>query len=398
MPASTTARAASSARPLTLAAYASFVPIGIATVLLGPMLPNLSARWSLSDSQAGSLFTVQYAAATLTVALSGWLVARRGYRFAINVGLVLVAVGTALLIGGPKALGIAGIALYGGGYGFTVPAANLLVAEVNPGRRSAALNVLNFCWSMGAVSCPFLIAAAVNCKRLPLFLDLVAGFSLLVAMGIAAMPASVVEPSRAAPTTGSGITKIDWRGSALVTLALLFPIYVGTETAFGGWVAKYSKTLGGLTPTIAVMTPSFFYGMIMLGRWMAPLLLRVIADVRLAMVGLLIALAGMGGLVLAHGLAGVVASACLAGLGLAAVYPITISLMAHEFGPAATRVGSLMFVLANVGGALLPLLVGVVSSQVGMLKAGLMVPLLGSVAMFLLYCRNWKVEVIEEIA
>lgn len=388
MPGTETARTENSAKALTLAAYASFVPIGIVTVLLAPMLPILSARWSLSDSQAGSLFTLQYAAATVTVALSGWLVAQRGYRFAINAGLGLIAVGMALLTTGSMSMGMAGIAAYGGGYGFAVPAANLLVAEVSPTRRSAALNTLNFCWSLGAVACPFLVAAANHSFGLPLFLDLVAGLSVLVAIGIAVMPASAVQTS-AAPMA-RGAAKVRWTSRAVITFALLFPIYVGTETAFGGWVAKYSKTLGSMSAVIAVMTPSCFYGMIMIGRWLAPFVLRVITDVRLAMAGLLMASAGMVGLVLSHALAEVVLSACLAGLGLAAVYPITISLMAHEFGPQANRVGSLMFVLANLGGASLPLLVGVASSQIGSLKAGLTVPLMGSIVMFVLYLRGWR--------
>lgn len=397
MPASETLQVERSAKALTFAGYASFVPIGIATVLLAPMLPMLAARWSLNDTQAGSLFTVQYIAATVTVALSGWLVARRGYRFAINVGLVLLAAGMVLLMSGPKALGIVGIATYGGGYGFAVPAANLLVAEVNPRRRSAALNLLNFCWSTGAVSCPFLVAAAAKSSRIPLFLELVAGFSFLVAIGIAAMPSSVVEPAVVPAAKGrSNTIKTDWRSSTLISLGLLFFIYVGTETAFGGWVAKYSKTLGSLTVAMAAMTPSFFYGAIMLGRWLAPLLLRKIHDVRLAQAGLLLACVGMVGLVLSHALPGVVVSAGLAGLGLSAVYPITISLMSREMGQAATRIGSVMFMLANLGGSFLPLLVGVFSNQFGTLKAGLMVPLMGGVTMYGLYLRHWKPEPVQQ--
>src|SRR5579863_6891832 len=87
-----------SARALTLAAYASFVPIGIATVLLGPMLPTLSARWSLNYSQAGALFTVQYLASTSAVALSGALAARWGFRFAMKAGLLLMSAGVGLLL------------------------------------------------------------------------------------------------------------------------------------------------------------------------------------------------------------------------------------------------------------------------------------------------------------
>src|ERR1700733_1953080 len=122
-----------SAKALTFAAYASFVPIGIATVLLGPMLPTLSARWSLNYSQAGALFTAQYLASTFAVALSGVLVSHWGFRFAMKVGLLLSSAGVALLLSGPKIPGIACIAAYGAGLGLAVPAANLLVAEVNPG-------------------------------------------------------------------------------------------------------------------------------------------------------------------------------------------------------------------------------------------------------------------------
>src|SRR5262250_2921914 len=128
MAASDTSLESISARPLTYAAYISFVPIGIATVLLGPMLPTLSTRWSLSYAQAGALFNAQYLASTCAVALSGVLVARRGYRFAINFGLILMALGVAFLLSGPKIIGVLSIAAYCAGLGLAVPAANLLVA------------------------------------------------------------------------------------------------------------------------------------------------------------------------------------------------------------------------------------------------------------------------------
>ena len=102
-----------SARALTLASYATFLPIGIVTVLLGPMLPTLSARWSLNYSQAGALFTAQYLASTVAVALSGVLVSRWGFRFAIKAGLLFVAAGLIFLLSGSEVLGIACIAAYG---------------------------------------------------------------------------------------------------------------------------------------------------------------------------------------------------------------------------------------------------------------------------------------------
>jgi len=390
MPASDTRQIPDSAKTLTLAAYASFLPIGIVTVLLGPMLPTLSAHWSLNYSQAGALFTAQYVASTVAVAFSSALAFRRGFLFPMKVGLALTAAGVALLLAGPRLLAIASIATYGVGIGLAVPAANLLVAEVNPQGRSAALNLLNFCWSAGAVSCPFLVAGAAKHHELPLLLGIIAGLCFLVAIGIAAMPRSIVEPVRlqaGGPETEQGI---DWQHGALLALAALFFVYVGTENGFGGWVASYSKTLGGMTPEIAVMTPSFFYTSLMLGRWLAPLLLRKITDVRLVRAGLLMACAGMTGLVFSRDLRGVGVSASLAGLGLSAVYPVLVSLLSREFGTKASRVGSVMFTLSYLGGASVPWLVGVISNQFGTLKAGLAVPLIGCVGMFLLCLRDWK--------
>jgi MFS transporter, FHS family, glucose/mannose:H+ symporter len=386
-----------SAKPLTWAAYASFVPIGIATVLLGPMLPTLSARWSLNYSQAGALFTVQYLASTVAVALSGVLVTRRGFRFAMKSGLLLMSAGVGLLLAGPKIMGIVCIAASGFGMGVAIPAANLLVAEVNPGRRSARLNLLNFCWSVGAVGCPFLVAAAAKSQAIPLFLGGVAAFGLLVAIGIAVMPSRIVEPSVAKDSVQNTAAAIPWKSSVMLILTLLFFLYVGVENGFGGWVASYAKSLGNLTPAMAVMTPSFFYAALMLGRWLAPLLLRLTDEIRLVQAGLLMACAGMAGLVSSHGLLGVTVSASLAGLGLSYVYPITISLLSREFGMASSRVGSLMFTMSNIGGAFMPWMVGASSNHFGSLKAGLAVPLIGCAAMYGLYLREWKAAALETV-
>ena len=270
-------------------------------------------RWNYA--RAGALFPVQYMASTLAVAVSGELASRWGFRFAIKTGLLLMSAGVGLLLAGPKVLGILCIAAYGGGLGLAVPAANLLVAAANPGRRSATLNVLNFCWSAGAVACPFLVAAAAKNHQVPWLLASVAGFAFLMAIGIALMPSSIVEPSARKDAGRTEGPAIPWGHGALLILAALFFLYVGVENGFGGWVASYAKSLGNLSPTMALMTPSFFYAAMMLGRWLAPLLLRLANEIRLVQVGLLIACAGMGGLVLSHGLRGVVASACLAGLG-----------------------------------------------------------------------------------
>jgi fucose permease len=271
------------------------------TVLLGPLLPTLSARWSLNYAQAGSLFTAQFAGATLGTSLSGVIVARWGFRFAMAAGLLAMAVGVAALPFSSHFLGLACIFCYGGGIGVAIPASNLLVAAINPERRSAALSLLNFSWSLGAVACPFVVAAVVRTESIQLLLLPLAGFLLLVLLWIAATPAYPVEPASMRDDEYSGVSGADWNTRSLFILAGLFFVYVGVENAFGGWLASYAKSLGTGSPRVAVMTPSFFYGAVMIGRWVAPLALEKLDEIKTARAGLSIACMGMIGLILARG-------------------------------------------------------------------------------------------------
>jgi fucose permease len=141
---------------------------------------------------------------------------------------------------------------------------------------------------------------------------------------------------------------------------------------------------------MALLTPSFFYAALTLGRCFAPILLCHVDEIRLVRIGLVIASAGTAGLMFSRGLTGVAVSACAAGLGLSYVYPITISVLSRNFGASSSAIASVMFVLADVGGGLLPWIVGVISNRYGSLKAGLFVPLLGCAAMWALYSRNWR--------
>ncbi len=168
-----------SSRALTIAANVAFVPMGIVTVLLGPLLPILSARWSMNYAEAGAFFTVQFLASTVGVALSGILTSRLGFQFAMKAGLLAMAGAVAVLPYGLRIRGLACVGLYEVGAGLAIPAGNLLVAAANPLRRSAALSRLNFYWSIGAVACPFLVAAAAHRQQLRLLFSTIAGILVI---------------------------------------------------------------------------------------------------------------------------------------------------------------------------------------------------------------------------
>src|ERR1700675_3151362 len=112
---------ASPNRKLVLAGQLAFLPTGILTTILGPMLPILIVRWSLNDTQAGNLFLVQFLASLAGVQLSGVLLARFGYRPAFLSGLLLMAGGVATIYLGSLWLGLVSVATYGLGLGLIIP-------------------------------------------------------------------------------------------------------------------------------------------------------------------------------------------------------------------------------------------------------------------------------------
>ena len=366
-----------------MAAHAAIVPIGIVTVLLGPLLPILSARWSLNYLQAGSLFTAQFLGSTLGVGLSGTFVSRWGFRFTISAGLFATAVGVGALSFSSRSGGPICIACYGAGLGLAIPACNLFIAAMNPERRSAAINLLNFWWSAGAVACPFIVAVAAKVHHIQLLLVLIAGLLLLACLLMVAPPSIV--PATARQDLASQAATPSWSWRSLFVLGALFFLYVGTENAFGGWIATYARSLENSSPTLSVMTPSFFFAALMIGRWMANFTLKKTDEMKMARAGLLVAFLGMVGLVFSRTFPPVVTSVSIAGLGLAAVYPITISRLSHEFGAAAARVGSFMFNMANLGGAFLPWTVGYASHEFHSLEIGLAVPAAATGLMWILY-------------
>jgi fucose permease len=122
-----------------------------------------------------------------------------------------------------------------------------------------------------------------------------------------------------------------------------------------------------------------------LGRIAAPLTLRRLSDVRQARWGALLAVAGAAALLASHSLPAVIGAALLIGFGLSSLYPIAIGLLSSNFASEAPRVASVLFALSTLGGAVVPWLVGYVSTEVGTLRLALLVPFVGCCAIAALF-------------
>jgi FHS family glucose/mannose:H+ symporter-like MFS transporter len=377
--------AASSQRWLVLTGQLAFLPTGVLTTLLGPMLPILIAHWMMNDTQAGSLFLVQFLAMLGGVQLSGALLRRWGFRPAFLSGLFLMAGGVSTFYAGSSVVGLVSVATYGLGLGLIIPTDNLLIAEISAetglGSSAGAVSLLNFYWGVGAVVCSLMVAWTASHNLLPYFFGSVAVILLLLALAMRNLPF----PPAETPAERAGLSSF-WKMAKNPTIwifAAVFFLYPGTETAVGGWIGSYVSRLGPGGASLASMMPAFFWSALTLGRALGTAFLRHFSEGRVLRTGYAAGAAGIGLMLWAPTLDSVIGGAMITGLSFATLYPITVARFSQRFGVAARSIGAIMFSLAAVGPAVIPWMVGVISHATGSLRAGLLLPLGATIILFL---------------
>lgn len=347
--------------------YLTFLLTGIVTTILGPILPWLSARWSLADADAGALFTLQFASSLGAGLSSGLVASRLGERRTLSAGLAAMGAGVCALALGPRAVALAGICISGIGIGLTVPTANILVARTFRATASAALSALNLMWGAGAAAWPLLIAATPRTQD-----ALVAVVGVLavltVVSGLTAVPDSRVVRTPVGDTIRPA-PLAEW-----AVFAAFFFLYGGSETAVGGWMTEFAARLDPHAP--ATLATAAFWGGLTCGRGAVAVLLSEAHEARTALGGVTAATLALVVLTLADDVRTAIAAAALAGFGFAPLFPITVAVLSRK---AASRAAGPLMSLTSIGGATLPWLVGVTSTRTGSLHAGILVPLVGCI-------------------
>jgi fucose permease len=369
--------------PATLLVHINFLVTGIVMTFLGPMLPLLSARWGINDALAGRLFLVQFVSSMLGMFCSAPVVQRYGYRTTFIIGLILMATGMTVLGTASYWIGVVAVGTLGAGHGITTPAGNLRTAEVNPQRSASALNVINAVWGIGAMSPAFLIDIARKFHHPAWFLY---GTSIALAILLLAFTVFRFVPDSNTAGLHPRAGRIGaWPNtSMLLIVSAVFFLYVGAETAFGQWVATYAHRLEP-GRTMWTLMPSFFYGALLAGRMSAPFALRFVPETTLASTGLTLGFLGGLSLLGAPNLTWIMGGSLLAGFGLASIFPISVSLFPRWFRDSARGASGPVFASGNMGGAVLPWVVGMISAHFGSLRLGFFVPMVAVSVLLVFY-------------
>lgn len=348
--------------------HAAFVFIGIATTLLGVVTPALAARLNLDDAQSGLLFTIQYAGSLLGTLLSGFLWKRAGFRPPLIAGLTMMTIGV-FGLGWLGWTGVAASVFFNGfGIGLTIPTINLLIASLNAGRASSALNILNFAWGCGALLSPAFFGFLGTSRDIRLPLGFLSGLLLLTALCLLFLQAATVSvSSSAAPPTES--PKISQTNFIVLTAVLLF-LYVGTESGVGGWITAYSLRLEAVENTLWSPATAAFWSSFLVGRLIAPLILKKLEAAVYVLFSLTAAALGVFVLLATTQIIFVTFGAALVGFGLAPIFPTVLGEFSRRLGERGARRANWLFISSTCGGAFLTWLVGFLSKTSGSLRIG----------------------------
>ncbi|MBT1444996.1 sugar MFS transporter [Shewanella sp. JM162201] len=355
---------------------------GFITCLNDILIPHLKAVFSLSYAQAMLIQFCFFGAYFLVSVPAGVLVKRLGYQKGIVVGLLTAALGCALFY--PAAAyatyGLFLGALFVLASGITVlqVAANPYVTALGPVETASSRLTLTQAFnSLGTTLAPsfgalLILSVAVGASaeaeaeavKLPYLLLCGMLIVLAVVFSLIKLPHVNEHEQQDDAAVIEGKSALSHRHLVLGAIGIF--VYVGGEVAIGSFLVNFlgQAHVAGLEEADAAHYIAFYWGGAMVGRFIGAAVMQKVPAGKVLgfnalMASLLVVVAMMS--------EGAVAMWAILAVGLfnSIMFPTIFSLALKNLGPA-TAQGSGILCLAIVGGAIVPLLQGVVADAAGL--------------------------------
>jgi FHS family L-fucose permease-like MFS transporter len=368
---------------------------GFITVLNDVLIPHLKSVFTLNYAQAMLVQFIFFGAYFVMSLPAGRVVARFGYRDAIVIGLAVTGAGALLFIPAARmvsyALFLGGFFVLASGITLLQVAANPYVSLLGDARyASSRLNLAQALNSLGTTIGPKIggllilsgavlgvdeLAALAPAARaayqsqqaqlvtLPYLLLAGVLFALAVGVRLFRLPPLTEATARgdAQPHRFGEVLRHRHVRHGVVAIF----VYVGAEVAIGSFLISYLSMprIGGLSESAAAGYVSLYWGGAMVGRFAGFALLRKL-DARL-LLGVFAAVACVL-LLVTMSSEGRVALWSIVAIGLfnSIMFPTIFTLGIERLGPMTDKASSLL-IMAIVGGAVVPLLQGLLADRVG---------------------------------
>jgi len=380
-------------RPLAIVTTLFFM-WGFLTCLNDILVPHLKSIFDLSYARVMLIQFAFFSAYFLFSLPWSRIVNAIGYQRSMVAGLVTMAVGASLFI--PAAVVVsfplfltALMILAAGITGLQVAANPYVVVLGKPETASSRLDLTQAFNSLGTTIAPKLggllilsaaplameqlhqlspqglqayRAAEASSVKLPYAVIAVALVVLAIVIGASKLP----KIEHTAPRAGESVNDSIWKHPNLFWGALGIFAYVGAEVSIGSFLVNYFglPSIAGMSAKEAAGFVSFYWGGAMIGRFLgAPVLRRFKAGNVLALCAVAAAALVMVSMITGGNTAMVTILAV--GFFNSIMFPRIFSLGVAELGPL-TGNGSGLLNMAIVGGAVLPVIQGVIADSFGL--------------------------------
>jgi MFS family permease len=371
---------------LSLALYSYFLNI------FGPITPYLKSELALTYTVSSFHFSA-FALGMIGAALVGDPLIRRVGRWnALWLSIFGTAVGSILLITGRDPVQTIGASFFMGLLGSLVlTVVPSVLADEHGDRSAVAFSEANVVASLLATAAPLLVgwlASSALGWRLALAIAIAAAVLMRFAFNGVTLPATRAAPSPVAEQPAlPAIYWVYW--AALVSV-------VSVEFCMIFWSADYLETRLGMPKAAAAQAVGLFLAGMILGRLLGSRLAPrvgvhrfVTASLLTAVIGFLTYWAASFAILSMFGL-------FITGLGVASLYPLTLSLAIGSAGSGTVKASALSSLASGVAIFFLPLLLGRLADAVGIHPAYMLVLLLLAIAFVIvqLTARSAKAYVV----
>jgi FHS family L-fucose permease-like MFS transporter len=355
---------------------------GFITCLNDILIPYLKLLFDLNYTQAMLIQFCFFSAYFVVSIPAGILVSRIGYKSGIVTGLLIAGAGCLLFLPAAEmhvyAMFLFALFVLASGITILQVAANPYVSVMGkPETASSRLTMTQAFNSLGTTVAPFFGAWLIfggmdapepvpgvvteSTVQVPY---LILATSLIVLAAIFAwlkLPAmGKKDPAAALPLGGKA-----WQQRHLVLGAIGIFLYVGAEVGIGSFLAIYlsQPEIGGMTTAAASHYISWYFGGAMVGRFIGAAVMQKLNPGKVLAFNAVMAVLLLALTILSSGKLAMW-SLLLVGLCNSIMFP-TIFSLALQGLKQYTSQGSGILCLAIVGGAILPVLQGMLADQVG---------------------------------
>jgi MFS transporter, FHS family, glucose/mannose:H+ symporter len=367
---------------LFFGACAGMFVFGIVLAILGALfgLPEMRERLGIDLARQGDIFLLLFFGVFLSTIFVGPMIDSFGNKLVLTLSAALVTVALVVFSTAHAFLpAIAAAFFLGFGGGGLNTSTNALVADVYPDKRGAMLNILGTFFGVGALFIPLLAASITG------FFTITQLF--LIAAALAALCTVVylllAFPPPTAPLGFSLLASIRAaRNPGVLLFGFLLFFQSGNEASIGGWTSTYAGSIGA-SPHTATWVLAAYWAALMAGRLLGARLLAHIAKAHLVLASAIGSAIGSAVLLASTSVAMMTAGAVIVGLSFAAIYPTTLAMAADRYQRLAGTIFGFLFAVGLVGGMTFPWGIGHISQRYG-IRAGMVIPLLGGVAISIL--------------